>query len=59
MVGDVVNLAARLMVAARAGILVDSETYERCKLAKNITFDHKKVDFNLNFQLEKSPQNST
>eukprot|EP01119_Soliformovum_irregulare_P018426 TRINITY_DN5644_c0_g1_i1.p1 TRINITY_DN5644_c0_g1~~TRINITY_DN5644_c0_g1_i1.p1 ORF type:complete len:1103 (+),score=322.47 TRINITY_DN5644_c0_g1_i1:3-3311(+) len=39
MVGDIVNLAARLMVAARAGILVDLDTYEACKLAKNITFE--------------------
>lgn len=38
MVGDVVNLSARLMVQAKAGILVDQSTFDRCKDSSEITF---------------------
>lgn len=38
MVGDVVNLSARLMVQAKAGILVDQNTFERCKDNIELTF---------------------
>eukprot|EP01114_Cavostelium_apophysatum_P003087 TRINITY_DN1281_c0_g1_i1.p1 TRINITY_DN1281_c0_g1~~TRINITY_DN1281_c0_g1_i1.p1 ORF type:complete len:1564 (-),score=458.03 TRINITY_DN1281_c0_g1_i1:93-4784(-) len=42
MVGDIVNLSARLMVAAKTDILCDIDTYEACKNAKNVDF--KKLD---------------
>jgi class 3 adenylate cyclase len=36
MIGDIVNLSARLMIAARTYILCDIDTYEACKNSKNI-----------------------
>lgn len=38
MVGDIVNLSARLMAAAKMGILVDSETYQRSKHVNTLSF---------------------
>lgn len=42
MVGDIVNLSARLMAAAKTGILCDSDTYEAVKYADGITFEEQK-----------------
>eukprot|EP01117_Protostelium_nocturnum_P014485 TRINITY_DN5511_c0_g2_i2.p1 TRINITY_DN5511_c0_g2~~TRINITY_DN5511_c0_g2_i2.p1 ORF type:complete len:1733 (+),score=655.57 TRINITY_DN5511_c0_g2_i2:165-5363(+) len=39
MVGDIVNMAARLMVAAKTGILTDSDTFEACKAADELKFE--------------------
>jgi hypothetical protein len=38
MVGDIVNLSARLMVAAKQGILTDQDTYEAAKTSKGLSF---------------------
>ncbi|PRP80584.1 guanylyl cyclase [Planoprotostelium fungivorum] len=38
MVGDIVNLAARLMANAKNGILTDSDTEEACKTADDLKF---------------------
>ena len=41
MVGDIVNLSARLMVAAKKGVLVDEPTYEAAKSGANVGFEKK------------------
>eukprot|EP01117_Protostelium_nocturnum_P011277 TRINITY_DN4096_c0_g2_i3.p1 TRINITY_DN4096_c0_g2~~TRINITY_DN4096_c0_g2_i3.p1 ORF type:complete len:1374 (-),score=492.46 TRINITY_DN4096_c0_g2_i3:24-4145(-) len=38
MVGDIVNLSARLMVAAHSGILTDQDTFEACRTSKKLAF---------------------
>jgi len=42
MVGDIVNLSARLMAAAKTGILCDADTYEAVKYADGISFEEQK-----------------
>jgi class 3 adenylate cyclase len=39
MVGDIVNLSARLMVAAKGGILTDYDTYEVASSFQTVSFE--------------------